>query len=91
MKSMMFILGGSRAELPADLAGRRRRRGRAGAPGGSGGDRRGRWREAAPALLPQLSFPSRRGEREGGAKGENERLRAAAVEKQDLSRPGCGR
>ena len=33
LKSMMFILGGSRAELPADLAGRLRRRGRAGAPG----------------------------------------------------------
>lgn len=66
LKSMMFILGGSRAELPADLAGRRRRRGRAGAPGGSGGDRRGRWREAAPALLPQLSFPSRRRERGWG-------------------------
>lgn len=37
LKSMMFILGGSRAELPADLAGRRRRLGRAGAPAGSGG------------------------------------------------------
>lgn len=55
LKSMMFILGGSRAELPADLAGRRR--GRAGAPGESGGGRRGRWREAAPAPPPQLSFP----------------------------------
>lgn len=57
LKSMMFILGVSRAEQPADLAGRRRRRGRAGAPGESGGGRRGRWREAAPAPPPQLSFP----------------------------------
>lgn len=65
LKSMMFILGGSRAELPADLAGRRRRLGRAGAPGGSGGGRRGRWREAAPAPPPQLSFPSGGGERAG--------------------------
>lgn len=72
----MFILGGSRAELPADLAGGRRRRlGRAGAPGGSGAGRRGRWREAAPARPPQLSFPSGGGAR-GGARGENARLRA---------------
>lgn len=78
LKSIMFILRGSRAELPADLAGRRRRRGRAGAPGGSGGGRRGEWREAAPAPWPQLSFPSR-GEREGGARGQNERLPAVPV------------
>lgn len=77
---MMFILGGSRAELPADLAGRRRRRGRAGAPGGSGGDRRGRWREAAPALPPQLSFPSRGRERVG------RRERTSASERQQLRR-----
>lgn len=63
LKSMMFILGGSREKLPADLAGRRR--GRAGAPGESGLGRRGRWREAAPAPPPQLSFPWRGSERVG--------------------------
>lgn len=65
LKSMMFILGVSRTEQPADLAGRWRRRGRAGAPGKSGGGRRGRWREAAPASPPQLSFPWRGRERVG--------------------------
>lgn len=79
LKSIMFILRRSRAELPADLAGRRRRRGRAGAPGGTGAGRRGEWREAAPAPRPQLSFPSRAGGggSEGGARGEDERLPAA--------------
>lgn len=92
LKSIMFILRGSRAELPADLAGRRRRRGRAGAPGGSGGGRRGERREAAPALRPQLSFPSR-GEREGGARGRarappsGPRVRAPQAGTQGLSLP----
>lgn len=86
LKSIMFILGGSRAELPADLAGRRRRRGRAGASGGSGGGRRGRRRGAAPVPPPQLSFPSRGGE--GGARGENERLPAGLGS--GRPRPGRG-
>lgn len=97
LKSMMFILGGSRAEPPADLAGRRRRRDRAGAQGERGGGRRGRWREAAPTPPPQLSFPWRGG---GGVRGwgQGERISAseqaarpaAAAEKLGLSsRESC--
>lgn len=67
LKSMMFMLGGSRAEPPAVLTGRRG----APRPGWGAGRRRGgrgRWREAAPAPRSCRFLRGRRGRWRGGGK-----------------------